>query len=217
MSQCKEVDITGVVCAECGGKEGVAKVAFKPPKRYFWGCSRFPACKGPKAWNWFAVPQAQRDECDALFRASMEDGREEKEVGAKRERARNRVLSDLVITKRVFQVKRMKANVPKVSQRGCVRCVFFFFPVVSRGVLNEKTTDTTNKLSRVSSVNKLQRVLPENLFKFLQTARGRRISDAGAVQSWDSVQPAPPPVRPQTCVPACQRSPRQSEGKTKKF
>lgn len=57
------------VCPEC--RTGKAVVRFRAPKRYFWGCSFFPDCYGPKAWQSIQVPEEQKRECDAEFKASQ--------------------------------------------------------------------------------------------------------------------------------------------------
>jgi ssDNA-binding Zn-finger/Zn-ribbon topoisomerase 1 len=58
MSKHVEVDLSDEACPLCEADGGRAVVALRPPKRYFWGCSRFPQCKGPSEWSWFLVPEA---------------------------------------------------------------------------------------------------------------------------------------------------------------
>ncbi len=119
----KEVDISGAVCPKCHKKGGVAKVAFRPPKRYFWGCSRFPLCKGPSAWNWLEVPEAQRDECDAAYKVSQESNTGQDKVIGRRGTAAQRVPSDLEITISASRVKKAKTEEAKVGSS----CLPFFW------------------------------------------------------------------------------------------
>ncbi len=101
MATHKLVDLTGAACSECKKKCGVAKVCFKHPKRYFWGCSRYPGCRGPRAWQWLDVPQPQRDECDAAYEASLAAAAA-KETDGKKKRARTKAVpGDVGISMRV--------------------------------------------------------------------------------------------------------------------
>jgi hypothetical protein len=124
------LNVTGVRCSECRKPGGVAKVCFKLPMRYFWGCARFPAWKGPRAWQEIDVPQTQRDECDVAFKASetkkTASGTSE---GKKRARA-TAIPGDIGITKRVSEdmvVKRERKSATRVSsvQRQCCSCLTF--------------------------------------------------------------------------------------------
>lgn len=42
--------------------------SFVLPKDIFVGCSFFPDCYGPKAWQSIQVPEKQRRECDEMFK-----------------------------------------------------------------------------------------------------------------------------------------------------
>lgn len=60
--------VTCPSCPQC--KVGSPKVSFKPPNRYFWGCTSYPKCRGPTEWNSVQVPRAQRRECDEMYLAT---------------------------------------------------------------------------------------------------------------------------------------------------
>lgn len=79
----KEKNIKDEVCPEC--LTGKAVVKFRAPKRYFWGCSFFPDCYGPKAWQSIQVPEKQRRECDEMFKQSQK-ALEEAEVTREKKR-----------------------------------------------------------------------------------------------------------------------------------
>ena len=83
MSNTKEKNIKDEVCPYC--RTGKAVVRFRPPKRYFWGCSFFPDCYGPKAWQSIQVPEQQRLECDEEFKESQKPL---KETATKKEKKR---------------------------------------------------------------------------------------------------------------------------------
>jgi ssDNA-binding Zn-finger/Zn-ribbon topoisomerase 1 len=112
------VDLTGAGCPECKKKGGVAKVCFRPTARYFWGCARYPACKGPRAWQYFDVPQQQRDECDDVFKASGAPPAGEKSVEGKKRVRAGAIPGDIGITMRVpkdGKVKGKRKAVKRVS------------------------------------------------------------------------------------------------------
>lgn len=80
MSQSKERNMKDEVCPEC--RTGKAVVRFRAPKRYSWGCSFFPDCYGPKAWQSIQVPEEQKRECDEEyknFQAAQEETVSKKE------------------------------------------------------------------------------------------------------------------------------------------
>ncbi len=131
------LNLSGVSCTECRKSGGKAKVCFKPPKRYFWGCARFPACKGPRAWQEIDVPEKQRDECDAAFKVSQASNAAE-QTGEKKTRfGAKAVAGSILITKRVLQdtnVKSERSGMKRVSFLS-VRCDFRF--TFCRSALNE--------------------------------------------------------------------------------
>lgn len=137
MSAHKAVDLTGVTCTECRKRDGVAKVCFKPPKRYFWGCARYPACKGPRAWQAMDVPQAQRDECDAAFEASKANSGAEETSAKKKRSSAKAIPGSTSITKRVLQDTNIKSESSGVKRVSFLwdRCNFRL--TFSRSALNE--------------------------------------------------------------------------------
>jgi hypothetical protein len=105
-------NLSGAMCTECRRKGGQARVCFRPPSRYLWGCARFPACKDPRAWQVIEVPQEQRDECDAAFKASQaRDGDEETDEGETRPSTKA-VSGQHSVTKRVLTDSNAKSEGP---------------------------------------------------------------------------------------------------------
>lgn len=71
MSSASARNIRDQICPEC--QTGKAELRFRPPKTYFWGCSFFPDCYGPKAWQSIQVPEEQRQECDEKYKKYQVD------------------------------------------------------------------------------------------------------------------------------------------------